>query len=100
MSHNPTRLYLAAPTRSAAALATATAALIAAGFLVTSATVADTRDADDLVSVVADDLDAVAAADALVTVGDCSALFEPVIAEMCGVPVVTLADVLAEAVAL
>ena len=85
--------YIAAPARSAA-LAAATAALIAAGFLVTSATAADTIDADDLVSVVADDLDAVAAADALVTVGDCSALFEPVIADLYGVPVVTLAEAL------
>ncbi len=91
------RLYLAAPARSVAALTAATAALLAAGFLVTSATPADVIDADDLLAVVADDLDAVAAADAVVTVGDCSKLFEPAMAEAFGVPVVALADVLAGA---
>ncbi|SCE84324.1 hypothetical protein GA0074695_1542 [Micromonospora viridifaciens] len=91
------RLYLAAPTRAAAELAAATAALLALGFAVTSATVADAIDADDLTEVVAGDLDAVAAADALVTVGDCSTLFEPAMAEAFGVPVVTLAEALAGA---
>ncbi|MCW3813707.1 hypothetical protein ONA91_04440 [Micromonospora sp. DR5-3] len=95
MTPNPTRLYLAAAAHSAAELAAATAALLAAGFLVTSATVADTIDPDDLVSVVADDLNAVASADALVTVGDCAALFEPVTAELYGVPIATLAEALA-----
>ncbi|MFE9206166.1 hypothetical protein [Micromonospora sp. NPDC007230] len=91
MTHNPTRLYLAAPALSAAALAAATAALLAAGFLVATATPSEDLDA------VADDLDAVAAADAVVTVGDCSKLFEPVMAEAFGVPVVALADVLSGA---
>jgi hypothetical protein len=46
---------------------------------------------------VAEDLDAVVAADAVVTVGDCTTLFEPVMAKAFGVPVLTLAEVLASA---
>ncbi|MEU7171285.1 hypothetical protein ABZ949_07325 [Micromonospora tulbaghiae] len=96
MTHNSTqpRAYVAAPAHSAAALAAATAALIAAGFLVTSATAADTIDADDLVSVVADDMDAARAADTVVTLPGSEGFPEPVYAALFGVPVVTLAEAL------
>ncbi|MBQ0893436.1 hypothetical protein KBX37_10065 [Micromonospora sp. U56] len=89
--------YVAAPARSTAALAAAVAALLAAGFLVTTATAAETVDADDLLAVVADDLDAARAADAVVTLPGAENLAEPVIAALYGVPVVTLADALAGA---
>ncbi|MGK5522644.1 hypothetical protein ACSNN9_25250 [Micromonospora sp. URMC 107] len=94
---NPIRLYVAAPALSAAALAAATAALLAAGFLVTSATIADTVDPDDLLAVVADDLAAARAADAVVALPGAEDFPEPVYAALHGVPALTLADALASA---
>ncbi|MDT0532643.1 MULTISPECIES: hypothetical protein [Micromonospora] len=87
--------YLAAPAHSATALAAAVVALLAAGWLVTTATVADTIDVDDLVAVMADDLDAARTADVVVTLPGAEAFPEPVYAALHGVPVVALADVLA-----
>ncbi|SBT41411.1 hypothetical protein [Micromonospora auratinigra] len=100
MTHNPTqpRAYITAPTQAAAALAAAlaaaAAALAAAGFLVTPATAAETVDADDLVAVVAEDMDAARAADAVVTLPGAEGLPEGVYAALYAVPVVTLAEVL------
>jgi hypothetical protein len=94
--HRP-RAYVAAPARATAALAAAVAALVAAGFLVTTATAAETVGGDDLFAVVADDLDAVRAADAVVTLPGAEDFPEPVYAALYGVPVVTLADTLASA---
>ncbi|MGW0504132.1 hypothetical protein [Micromonospora sp. NPDC003241] len=91
-------VYLAAPALATAALSAAIAALLAAGYIVTTAAhVEPSADVDGLLAAVGADTDAIAAADALVTVGDCSKLFEPVMAEIYNVPVVTLADALAGA---
>lgn len=55
------RAYVPGPAQATADLADALAALVAAGYLVTTATAADTADPDALV---ADDMDAARAADA------------------------------------
>ncbi|MFI2648699.1 hypothetical protein [Micromonospora fulviviridis] len=92
--HVSGRLTHLAPTHALAALAAATAALIAAGFLITSGTAAETIDADDLVAVVAEDMDAARAADAVVTLPGAEGFPEPVYAALFGVPVVSLAEAL------
>ncbi|MEU8152696.1 hypothetical protein AB0B94_03400 [Micromonospora sp. NPDC048986] len=92
---NPTdpRAYVAAPAGAADALADAVAALLDAGYLVATATAAAPADADDLVALVADDMDAARAADVVVTLPGAEDFPEPVYAALHGVPVVTLADV-------
>ncbi|MEU5903603.1 hypothetical protein [Micromonospora sp. NPDC047527] len=94
---NPTdpRVYIAAPAEAADGLGAAVAALLDAGYLVVTATDADPADADDLVALVADDMDAARAADVVVTLPGAEDFPEPVYAALHGVPVVTLADVLA-----
>ncbi|MET7705737.1 hypothetical protein [Micromonospora sp. NPDC005413] len=61
--------------------------------MVTTATAADPADADDLVALVADDMDAARAADVVVILPEAEDFPEPVYAVLFGVPVVTLADV-------
>ncbi|GAA1795540.1 hypothetical protein HC028_18465 [Planosporangium flavigriseum] len=97
--HEPTclRVYVTGSAAEAALIAEAADELTAAGYLVTTATPTVGPDVYDLLDAVGDDLDAVAAADLLVTVGDCSTLFEPVIAELHGVPVVAVETVQAGA---
>ncbi|MCZ7421647.1 MULTISPECIES: hypothetical protein [unclassified Micromonospora] len=98
MAHDPTRrLYIAAPALATAALSAAVAALLAAGFLVTTATEAAPVDADELLAVMAEDMDAARAADAVVTLPGAEDFPEPVYAALFSVPVVTLADALAGA---
>ncbi|WP_433530751.1 hypothetical protein ACQPYA_00985 [Micromonospora sp. CA-263727] len=89
MSH-PTRLYVAAPALATAALTAAVAALLAAGYLVTTATEAAPVDANDLLDVTAHDMDAARAADAVVTLPGAEDFPEPVYAALFGVPVFTL----------
>ncbi|MEU1641408.1 hypothetical protein ABZ427_00365 [Micromonospora zamorensis] len=89
-------VYIAAPARCVAELAAAAAALLAAGFLVAWATAADPADADDLVALVADDMDAARAADFVVVLPGAEDFPEVVYAALHRVPVVALADALAE----
>ncbi|MET8250506.1 hypothetical protein [Micromonospora sp. NPDC005197] len=69
------------------------AALLDAGYLVVTATATDPADADDLVALVADDMDAARAADVVVILPGAEGFAEPVYAALHGVPVVALADV-------
>ncbi|MEU8253235.1 hypothetical protein AB0C06_03060 [Micromonospora inaquosa] len=78
---------------AADALAAAVAALLDAGYLVVTATATDPADADDLVALVAGDMDAARAADVLVILPGAEEFPEPVYAALHGVPVVALADV-------
>ncbi|RLK22670.1 hypothetical protein DER29_0509 [Micromonospora sp. M71_S20] len=74
-------------------------ALTSAGFAVTAPAVsqpAACESADHLLSVMDDDLDALAAADVVVTLPGSDRLWEIAIADALGVPVVSFADCLAE----
>ncbi|MCG5450815.1 hypothetical protein [Micromonospora hortensis] len=94
---NPTdpRAYVAAPAGAADALAAAVSALLDAGYLVATATADDPANADDLVALVADDMDTARAADFVVVLPGAEDFPEVVYAALHGVPVVALGDVLA-----
>lgn len=97
---NPTA-YITASSRSVAALAAAVAAVVALGFEVVTATPGDFETTDDLLAAVAADAAALARADLLVVVPGGEDRWEVTDMLYTGnIPVVSLAEVLAEAGAL
>lgn len=86
-----TRVYVAGRIADAAAVTRAAAELTAAGYDVAAATPSTDSDA------VAYDLDAMCYADAIVVIDDCTRLFEPTLGTLFGIPVATVAMLLAGA---
>lgn len=98
-------VYLVGPSRGteaerAARFGPVVAALMALGYLVVAPgwTHPDAATADELLSLVDEDLDALASADLVVTLPGSDALFEPAIAEALGILVVTFDDLAREQV--
>lgn len=89
------RIYLASSSTSYAERDSLSALLLDEGYAVTCATDTDGLDVDDPLDAVEGDVGAVGATDLVILVGDCSTRFEPVAAELYGVPTVTAAEAFA-----